>query len=183
MSGKAKPRSFDAPKSGTARERYPELFYDQCSCGARKDKRVSACRKCKAATRAALRATLADASRSQTNARARAWWSRTNSVRRERRREYYAANRTTLLEKQRESRLRGYGLTPESFDALVSLQANKCALCETPFESRREIHVDHDHSNDKVRGLLCIVCNHALGALGDDPVGIEKALRYTQRTR
>lgn len=56
-----------------------------------------------------------------------------------------------------------YGLSPEAFAALLAEQDGKCALCLTDLEPNRSTHVDHDHENGEVRGLLCHKCNLALG--------------------
>lgn len=75
-----------------------------------------------------------------------------------------------------------FGLTRETFFDLVEKQDNKCALCEKPFEglSRRLIHIDHCHQTGRVRGLLCMTCNVALGMLGDTAESLSKALAYVK---
>jgi hypothetical protein len=45
------------------------------------------------------------------------------------------------------------------------------------------VHCDHDHRTGKFRGWLCRMCNTAIGALGDDVDGLERALAYLRRTR
>ena len=42
------------------------------------------------------------------------------------------------------------------------------------------LSIDHNHVNNKVRGLLCSNCNCAIGLLGDSPVIINRALEYLQ---
>jgi predicted transcriptional regulator YheO len=39
-----------------------------------------------------------------------------------------------------------------------------------------------DHYGDKVRGLLCVNCNVALGKLGDSPEKLARALAYVKGT-
>jgi hypothetical protein len=63
---------------------------------------------------------------------------------------------------------RRYGITPEQFDALWKAQRGRCALC--PRRLRRGArgfeggaNVDHSHKTKHVRGLLCAICNLALG--------------------
>jgi hypothetical protein len=79
-------------------------------------------------------------------------------------------------------RFNKYGLTKEEFFNLLELQDNKCALCNKPFESLtgNNLHVDHDHETDKVRGLLCLQCNVGLGMLGDKEEGLLRALEYVR---
>lgn len=57
-----------------------------------------------------------------------------------------------------------YGLSAESFAALLDSQGGKCAICRTAKRTGRgRLHVDHCHATGKVRGLLCVKCNMALG--------------------
>lgn len=71
----------------------------------------------------------------------------------------------------REIRLeRTYGCTREDFDVLYVSQEGRCALCARPlwnwFEGEyvgAEPHIDHCHDTTQVRGLLCKVCNSAMG--------------------
>lgn len=81
-----------------------------------------------------------------------------------------------------------YGLSQDEFDAILVTQDNKCAVCRAEHGNNRatRLQVDHDHSccdrvgscGKCVRGLLCIKCNLALGALRDDPRLIESLLDY-----
>ena len=74
-------------------------------------------------------------------------------------REWYVQN----SEYMREWHLkRKYGLTVEEYDALLANQDGVCGICHRPRGSRR-LAVDHDHTSGAVRGLLCSVCNRALG--------------------
>ena len=79
-----------------------------------------------------------------------------------------------------------YNLTREQYDDLLSRQNNKCAICLSEFSDRRVPFVDHDHSCCKgnkscgncVRGLLCNLCNRALGYFQDNPATLDKAAAY-----
>ena len=72
-----------------------------------------------------------------------------------------------------------YGLSEKEVDALVELQNGICPICL----KRRAIQVDHDHSTGRVRGVLCLQCNAAMGAFHDDPALIQKAIDYLERYR
>lgn len=54
-----------------------------------------------------------------------------------------------------------YGITLEHYEALKQRQRGLCLICR----KRRPLRVDHDHSDGRVRGLLCITCNAHLGWL------------------
>lgn len=57
-----------------------------------------------------------------------------------------------------------YGITPEEFYAKLAAQNNKCAICGRDMNDYTRIFcVDHNHTTNKVRGLLCDPCNYGLG--------------------
>ncbi len=62
-----------------------------------------------------------------------------------------------------------YGITEETYQALLAAQDRRCAICRDPlnFDKPKQIHTDHDHATGKVRGILCRFCNHAIGLLRD----------------
>jgi uncharacterized Zn finger protein (UPF0148 family) len=65
-----------------------------------------------------------------------------------------------------------YGISAKDFDSLGARQGWACAVCGVKFDvSQRATrpNVDHCHSTNFVRGLLCNGCNRALGFIGDDP--------------
>jgi hypothetical protein len=72
--------------------------------------------------------------------------------------------RAKHVEQQRAWRyMKKYGITVEQFDAMVIAQKGLCAACGHAPTGR--LHVDHDHETERVRGLLCLPCNMALGFL------------------
>lgn len=92
-------------------------------------------------------------------------------------------NRRAKLKKQ-------YGLTMESFDALLKDQGGCCLICTQQLPPTR-IHVDHDHAccpgkdtcGNCIRGLLCSPCNTGLGAFRDSTTVLENAIGYLERSR
>jgi hypothetical protein len=58
-----------------------------------------------------------------------------------------------------------YGITLDDYEKMLAKQEGRCAICRTdrPGGSGK-FHVDHDHKTGTVRGLLCMRCNHTLGA-------------------
>lgn len=68
---------------------------------------------------------------------------------------------------------------PESYDALLVRQGNKCALFAVCGDDNvDELQVDHDHETGLPRGLLCRKHNAGLGMLGDTLRGVEAAKSY-----
>lgn len=99
-----------------------------------------------------------------------------------------AARRAAGDDPIRRKILRQYGLTPESFDALLVAQGGRCGVCSTtePGGRWQQWHVDHDHRccptrgsccGNCVRGLLCGVCNQRLAPLEDGDF-VARALAY-----
>lgn len=64
-----------------------------------------------------------------------------------------------------------FGLTIEQWDLIFAAQGRRCAGCgsESPGASGKKNNwaTDHDHTTGRVRGIICIRCNFALGWLGD----------------
>jgi len=70
-----------------------------------------------------------------------------------------------------------YGITLEELEQLKQKQKGLCAICgENPGDQ-----LDHDHDTGKVRGLLCIICNQALGLFGDNLPGIMRVVAYLEK--
>lgn len=68
-----------------------------------------------------------------------------------------------------------YGLTEEEYNALPK-------FCEVCGSTQDRLCIDHDHKTGKVRGVLCIKCNAALGMLRDNPIYIDKLKEYLTRS-
>jgi DNA-directed RNA polymerase subunit M/transcription elongation factor TFIIS len=82
----------------------------------------------------------------------------------------------------RESNLKRYNnFDSIEFDKLFKLQDGKCVICKLPCEVRENLSVDHDHSTNEVRGLLCSKCNWALGLLNEDEDILWNMLEYLKK--
>lgn len=98
---------------------------------------------------------------------------------------WQAANPDKVHAMRKRSKLKAkYGITLEQFDEMYALQKGKCANkgCNIHGSSRGKgsLVVDHCHKTGKVRGLLCIGCNFALGSLNDSTkraIGLATYLR------
>lgn len=73
-----------------------------------------------------------------------------------------------------------YKLTDKQYLALLTQQGGGCAICGLPCESGRELAIDHDHVTGKVRGLLCLSHNVALGHFKDNPEHLRAAAAYLE---
>lgn len=75
-----------------------------------------------------------------------------------------------------------YGLTIEDYDNMYNEQQGCCLICKIhQSEINKKFHVDHCHSTDKIRGLLCPDCNHLLGFAKDNTEILKNAIDYLQR--
>lgn len=101
--------------------------------------------------------------------------------------QYARDNRKANADHFRDRRFRKeYGISFAQYQQMLLEQNGVCAICEGP-ETKigngtvRLLSVDHDHSTDAVRGLLCANCNMAIGYARDDAVVLEKAIRYLRK--
>lgn len=95
------------------------------------------------------------------------------------RRTLYADTKT----KNRAYQLRAlYGLSLDGFDELLTAQNGLCAICDVTLvvggNTKTSAHVDHDHTTNEVRGILCANCNVGLGKFHDDAMKLMKAAEY-----
>lgn len=90
----------------------------------------------------------------------------------------------------RNSLKRHYGITVEEYCAMHEAQNGVCAICGKPelsVDGRtgnvRRLAVDHCHESNKIRGLLCAMCNTGIGALGDDIANLLSAIEYLKKSK
>ena len=67
-------------------------------------------------------------------------------------------------------------LTEEQYQQMLADCGNACEICRTPFTSRP--FIDHDHTTNEVRGLLCTQCNSALERIDTFAEWCDWALEY-----
>lgn len=98
----------------------------------------------------------------------------------------YQRDRRTRPEvkaRERDGHLRRkFGITLETYEAMLSEQGGRCAICRRPPTEGISLHVDHEHGTNRVRGLLCFKCNNALGDFDDDPALLRAALTFLGAT-
>ena len=72
-----------------------------------------------------------------------------------------------------------FNLTVEDYNVLFEKQHGCCAICnrhQTEFKKR--LAIDHCHTTNIIRGLLCSSCNTALGLLKDNTNSLQNAIEY-----
>ena len=88
---------------------------------------------------------------------------------------YYQKNR---IEKLNKARTKKYGIDSKKFQEMKNAQNNACGICNLLFVPEKTPHVDHCHTTNNVRGLLCTHCNRGLGAFKDSISILQSAQEY-----
>ena len=108
-------------------------------------------------------------------------------------RKYYLKNRDKKLaqgkiryEKTKELKKwqtieRKYKITKEDFNNMLESQGGKCAICGDENINQWTLNIDHCHKTGKIRGILCNLCNTALGSFKEDISLIKNAINYLNK--
>lgn len=91
------------------------------------------------------------------------------------------AYRSRNVDKYKDYELnRAYGISLDDYNSMREKQNYCCAICSTHESKavRGLLYVDHCHETSVVRGLLCSVCNKALGLFKDNPEFLLRAVSY-----
>lgn len=92
-------------------------------------------------------------------------------------------NRMSRRRKLRKEILKRYGLSQSQYENMLEQQHGLCAICGGVCASGKLLAIDHDHVTNKVRGLLCNLCNLGIGLLADNPTVIRQAIIYLNTSR
>lgn len=87
----------------------------------------------------------------------------------------------TLTQERRRHRalMDNYGISFKDYSEMEKNQDYKCKICKI----KQKLHVDHDHSTGKVRGLLCNGCNRGLGFFSENIVALKEAIEYLKNNK
>lgn len=84
----------------------------------------------------------------------------------EKAREQYRKHRAKrLAESSARSREKWSGFSRALFEATLTVQGHKCAVCGAPLGEGATSHADHCHDTKTPRGVLCLHCNTAEGRI------------------
>jgi hypothetical protein len=72
-------------------------------------------------------------------------------------------------------------MTVLQLEQMVIAQDNRCAICKNVFKNRKDTQIDHNHTTGKVRALLCIKCNMALGLLEENIIILDSMNLYLKK--
>lgn len=75
---------------------------------------------------------------------------------------------------------KAYGITVVSQAEHISRHGTHCPLCSKKFGTGARTATDHSHGTGRVRGLICRLCNTALGHFRDNPEIIKAAIAYLE---
>ena len=93
------------------------------------------------------------------------------------REKYYSENKEQIDYINRNNNyLRKYGITLEQKEEMLNSQNYKCLICQKIIDMSAA--VDHDHETRKIRGILCLGCNTALGNFQDNIQLLKNAIEY-----
>lgn len=87
-------------------------------------------------------------------------------------------------------RIGEFGMTLDQYHSMMESQNFSCAICHKAFvfgvgsKARQSgAHLDHCHTTNRVRGLLCANCNVGIGHLQESPRLFQRAAAYVKRHR
>lgn len=137
-------------------------------------------RQCKECRSKARKNCSEEARRSQISS-AVAWQKKNQEAFREYQRQWRRDNAKRLAVSAKWSRLKcKYGVTKEGYGRMLAERNGGCHICgRSPPEV--QLHVDHCHESNKVRGLLCGHCNKAIGMFQDDVKRMQEAIEYLMK--
>ena len=70
---------------------------------------------------------------------------------------------------------------PVEIKAYISSHNQTCEICGEKESVVGTLHIDHNHSQNAFRGLLCSTCNTGLGQFKDDIQRLLSAIEYLKR--
>lgn len=86
------------------------------------------------------------------------------------------------LDSSERAKVKSYGITPDVYLKMRDKQECKCKICgKTEEDNGRALCIDHCHTTNVVRGLLCDNCNRGIGFLNDDPKILKSAIKYLNK--
>ena len=94
----------------------------------------------------------------------------------------YRTRRNRILRKE-------LGIRIEQYEALLANGNGVCWICHHPETQQSNkksryanaLSVDHDHTTNMIRGLLCSSCNFGIGQFKDSPEIVASAIDYIRR--
>jgi len=95
-------------------------------------------------------------------------------------RKWYWSNRERRNKIRRKWELKQYGITIEQYEEMYQNQEGKCLICLSIDKRGYTLAVDHNHTTNVVRGLLCGCCNRAIGLAKDSSEILKRMIIYLE---
>jgi len=78
------------------------------------------------------------------------------------------------------SLMRLYGISADKYDSMLAAQGGKCAICSatSSIGMSNKLFMDHCHSKQTIRNLVCHRCNTLLGVVSDDGQTLKAVAAY-----
>ena len=111
------------------------------------------------------------------NARKRGFYKNNVELQRARSRDYYKRTSTPMQTRMHHLKY-FFKISLDKYDEMWVEQMGLCPICQMPLDYGYSAHVDHDHLNGQIRGLLHSKCNSALGFVNESPKVINNLLNY-----
>ena len=92
----------------------------------------------------------------------------------------YPRNKAYYMRRNNTARFKPHGISLQEYNCLVEKQNNVCAICGLTME---QSNIDHCHTTDCIRGILCNKCNWGLGMFNDDLDLLASASSYLINSR
>ena len=91
----------------------------------------------------------------------------------------YAVSPERVLGRKNRNLIKNYGITLEDYNRMFGEQNGCCKICgKHQQDLKASLHVDHNHTTGKVRGLLCHHCNVGIGHFEDNIALLSNAIAY-----
>jgi hypothetical protein len=74
-----------------------------------------------------------------------------------------------------------YGLSIEQKQSMVDDHNGACAICKAQLKDAHDACVDHCHTTNMVRGILCRKCNLGIGHFNDSIQALTAAIEYLSK--
>ena len=78
-------------------------------------------------------------------------------------------------------KLKNRGITRQQYDQMLKDQNNLCAICTKPLGNGQDVNIDHCHTTNIIRGVLCRYCNMGLGNFKDNIQALKNAATYLEK--
>ena len=87
-------------------------------------------------------------------------------------------NKSSLLKKWNNAKY-NYDIDYNKFIKIMCV--NNCAICNYKFKDDKEKCIDHNHTTNKIREVLCNDCNTSLGKLKEDIDTLQSMINYIKK--